>query len=54
MIPSMNIVAWGRVVPRTEQRQVEQDLIISRALVDIFVNLFLKEGTSFWFPSSLQ
>lgn len=36
MIPAQNIVAWGNVVPWADQRQVEQDLIISRALVDIF------------------
>ena len=36
MIPAMNIVAWGRNVPWVEQRQVEQDLIISRALVELF------------------
>jgi hypothetical protein len=31
MIPMMNVVAWGRVVPWVDLRQVEQDLIISRA-----------------------
>ena len=36
MIPTQNIVAWGAVVPWADQRQVEQDLIISRALVEIF------------------
>ena len=36
MIPAQNIVAWGNVVPWADQRQVEQDLIISRALVEIF------------------
>ncbi|WFU13332.1 nucleotidyl transferase AbiEii/AbiGii toxin family protein (plasmid) [Rhizobium sp. CB3090] len=36
MIPSQNIVAWGAVVPWADQRQVEQDLIISRALINIF------------------
>ena len=36
MIPVQNIVAWGAVVPRADQRQVEQDLIIGRALVEIF------------------
>jgi predicted nucleotidyltransferase component of viral defense system len=41
MIPAMNIVAWGRVVPWTESRQVEQDLIISRALVELFRDPFL-------------
>ena len=34
MIPMMNIIAWGRVVPWVELRQAEQDLIISRAIVD--------------------
>ena len=33
MIPAQNIVAWGNVVPWADQRQVEQDLIISRARV---------------------
>ena len=36
MIPTQNIVAWGNLVPWTDARQVEQDLIISRALVEIF------------------
>jgi hypothetical protein len=41
MIPMMNIIAWSNVVPWTEQRQVEQDLIISRAIVDLFADPFL-------------
>lgn len=36
MIPAQNIVAWGNVVRWADQRQVEQDLIISRSLIDIF------------------
>ena len=36
MIPAQNIVACGNVVPWADQRQVEQDLIIGRALVEIF------------------
>ena len=36
MIPAQNVVAWGNVVPWSDERQVEQDLIISRALVEIF------------------
>ena len=35
MIPTQNIVAWGAVVPWADPRQVEQDLIIGRALVEI-------------------
>lgn len=41
MIPAQNIVAWSHVAPWAEQRQIEQDLIISRALVDLFSDPFL-------------
>ena len=41
MIPAMNIVAWGHTVPWVEQRQVEQDLVMARALVEIFSDDFL-------------
>jgi len=41
VIPTMNIVAWGNVAPWAEQGQIEQDLIISRALVEIFSDPFL-------------
>jgi predicted nucleotidyltransferase component of viral defense system len=47
MIPVMNIVAWGQTVPWAEQRQVEQDLIICRALVELFNNPFLAEQLRF-------
>ena len=43
MIPEQNVVAWGNVVPWTDPRQVEQDLIISRALVEIFSDEMLRE-----------
>lgn len=42
MIPAQNIAAWGNVVPWADQRQVEQDLIISRALVEIFSDPMLR------------
>ena len=47
MIPLMNIIAWSNVVPWAEQRQVEQDLIISRAIVDLFADPFLREQLRF-------
>ena len=46
MIPVMNIIAWGNVVPWVEQRQVEQDLIISRALVEMFSDPGLSTATT--------
>jgi hypothetical protein len=42
MIPQDYITAWSRIAPWTSQRQVEQDLIISRALVAIFSDPFLR------------
>src|SRR5271165_6623531 len=47
MIPMMNIVAWSNVVPWVDMRQVEQDLIISRAIVDLFSDAFLHEQLRF-------
>jgi len=47
MIPMMNIVAWSSVVPWVDLRQVEQDLIISRAIVEIFSDPFLREQLRF-------
>ncbi|MCY4209289.1 MAG: nucleotidyl transferase AbiEii/AbiGii toxin family protein [Roseovarius sp.] len=41
MIPETNITAWSLTAPWAEPRQVEQDLIISRALVEIFNHDFL-------------
>lgn len=43
----MNIIAWGNVEPWSEQRQIEQDLVISRALVELFSDQFLKEELRF-------
>jgi predicted nucleotidyltransferase component of viral defense system len=47
MIPAMNIIAWSQTAPWAEQRQVEQDLIISRALVELFSDSFLSEELRF-------
>jgi predicted nucleotidyltransferase component of viral defense system len=47
MIPAQNIVAWSNIVPWADQRQVEQDLIICRALVNIFTDESLREALRF-------
>ncbi|MXY57918.1 MAG: nucleotidyl transferase AbiEii/AbiGii toxin family protein [Gammaproteobacteria bacterium] len=47
MIPSQNIVAWANVVPWVEPRQVEQDLIISRSLVEMFSDCHLRDALRF-------
>jgi hypothetical protein len=47
MIPAQNIIAWSRSVPWAEQRQVEQDLIISRALVELFNDPLLRDQLRF-------
>ena len=40
MIDRASIMAWNEFVPWTDFAMVEQDLIISRALVDIFSDDF--------------
>lgn len=47
MIPRMYITAWSKEAPWAEERQIEQDLIISRAIVDLFSNPFLAKELRF-------
>lgn len=47
MIPKMHITAWSKHAPWVEQRQLEQDLIISRAIVELFSNSFLAKELRF-------
>ena len=47
MIPRMNIIAWSSVAPWSDPRQVEQDLLISRAIVDLFSDDTLRRELRF-------
>ena len=47
MIPLAYITAWRNNAPWQDDFQVEQDLIIERALVEIFSDPFLKERVAF-------
>lgn len=47
MIPQAHIIGWSSTVPWQTNEQVEQDLIICRALVEIFSDDFLAENLAF-------
>lgn len=47
MIPQTNIIAWSAVAPWAEQRQIEQDLIITRAIIELFNDDFLRRELRF-------
>ena len=47
MIPRDYITEWRREAPWVEDSQVEQDLVISRALVEIFSHPLLKDAVAF-------
>lgn len=47
MIPQTEIIKWGKSVPWKTNEQIEQDLVICRALVEIFNNKFLSERLAF-------
>ncbi|SFK78433.1 Nucleotidyl transferase AbiEii toxin, Type IV TA system [Porphyromonadaceae bacterium KH3CP3RA] len=47
MIPELAITEWRSVVPWIDVKQVEQDLIICRAIVAIFSDEFLAERLAF-------
>ncbi|MHB1147771.1 MAG: nucleotidyl transferase AbiEii/AbiGii toxin family protein [Lutibacter sp.] len=47
MIPQSYITAWRKKAPWQENYQVEQDLIIQRALIALFSDEFIKERLAF-------
>ena len=47
MIPTAHVQEWATTTPWRDRRQVEQDLIISRALCDIFNDPFLADHLAF-------
>lgn len=47
MIPQAYITEWGRQVPWQTNEQVEQDLVICRALVEIFSDEWLASSLAF-------
>ena len=47
MIPRAHITEWSNHVPWQTNEQVEQDLIISRALIEIFNDEFLSQHLAF-------
>lgn len=47
MIPEFCLIEWRQQVPWVEDYQVEQDLIISRALVSLYENPKIKESLVF-------
>jgi hypothetical protein len=42
MIPQSAITAWSAVAPWTNNEQIEQDLVIARALIEIYRNSFFR------------
>lgn len=47
MIPITDIRAWGNTVSWQYDQQIEQDLVISRSLIEIFQDPFLSEHLAF-------
>lgn len=47
MIPRANITAWRKTAPWPDNSQVEQDLVITRALVELFARPTVAEQAVF-------
>ena len=47
MIPRANITAWRASAPWPDDAQVEQDLVLSRALVEMFDSPLIREALAF-------
>lgn len=54
MIPSADIVAWRRTAPWADDGMVEQDLVVTRALVEIFSDATMAAGLAFRGGTALQ
>ncbi len=47
MIPRAHIIEWQKNAPWKTNAQVEQDLVIERALVELFSDDFIRENLAF-------
>ena len=47
MIPRSHIIEWQKNAPWKTNAQVEQDLVIERALVELFSDDFIRENLAF-------
>lgn len=47
MIPRSHIQEWSKIVPWQEPRQIEQDLIITNALLKLYAHPHLRESLAF-------
>ncbi len=47
MIPMAQITQWRQVSPWPDDMQVEQDLILSRIIIDIFSDSLLRKELAF-------
>ena len=54
MIPQAAITAWRSHAPRPTTAQTEQDLVLTRAVVEIFSDPFLRESLAFRGGTALQ
>ncbi len=54
MIPQADIVAWRQAAPWADDWMVEQDLVLSRAVVEIFSEPALARGLAFRGGTALQ
>jgi hypothetical protein len=52
MIPRASIISWSATAPWPSEDQVEQDLIVSRLLVEIAADPQLSEALAFRGPTS--
>jgi predicted nucleotidyltransferase component of viral defense system len=54
MIPQANITAWRAAAPWPDDAQVEQDLVLSRAVVELFSDLDLADAIALRGGTSLN
>lgn len=54
MIPESEIQAWREFAPWSEAHQVEQDLVLTRAVIELYSNPILKDAFAFRGGTAMQ
>lgn len=54
MIPQAYIAEWRKYAPWSESHQVEQDLVLTKALIQIYSDKYLKEAFAFRGGTAMQ
>lgn len=54
MIPQAHLIAWRNIAPWAEMHQVEQDLVLTRAIIELYSDPLFKDAFAFRGGTAMQ